>query len=83
MKRTIITMDGNGTLSIPSNLENLWMGEGELVNIFHATAPKLNSVIRAIYREGMLLMSEVQQRQELSKGIWQTLPQFGISQHPQ
>ena len=45
MKRTIITMDGNGTLSIPSNLENLWMNEGELVNIFHATAPKLNSVI--------------------------------------
>ena len=56
MKRTIITMDGNGTLSIPSNLENLWMGEGELVNIFHATAPKLNSVIRAIYKEGMLSM---------------------------
>ena len=51
MKRTIITMDGNGTLSIPSNLENLWMGEGELVNIFHATAPKLNSVIRAIYKK--------------------------------
>ena len=76
MKRTIITMDGNGTLSIPSNLENLWMGEGELVNIFHATAPKLNSVIRAIYKEGMLLMSEVQQRQELSKGIWQTLYGF-------
>ena len=50
MKRTIITMDGNGTLSIPSNLENLWMGEGELVNIFHATTPKLNSVIRAIYK---------------------------------
>ena len=76
MKRTIITMDGNGTLSIPSNLENLWMNEGELVNIFHATAPKLNSVIRAIYKEGMLLMSEVQQRQELSKGIWQTLYGF-------
>lgn len=76
MKRTIITMDGNGTLSIPSNLENLWMGEGELVNIFHATAPKLNSVIRAIYKEGMLLMSEVQQRQEFSKGIWQTLYGF-------
>ena len=76
MKRTIITMDGNGTLSIPSNLENLWMNEGELVNIFHATAPKLNSVIRAIYKEGMLLMSEVQQRQEFSKGIWQTLYGF-------
>ena len=69
MKRTTITMDGNGILSIPSNLEELWMSEGELVDMLHVTAPKLNSVIRAIYKEGMLLMSEVQQRQELSKGI--------------
>ena len=76
MKRTVITVDGNGILSIPSNLENLWMSEGELVNMLHVTAPKLNSVIRAIYKEGMLLMSEVQQRQELSKGIWQTLYGF-------
>lgn len=76
MKRTTITMDGNGILSIPSNLEDLWMSEGELVDILHVTAPKLNSVIRAIYKEGMLLMSEVQQRQELSKGIWQTLYGF-------
>ena len=73
MKRTVITVGGNGMLSIPSNLENLWMSEGELVDMLHVTAPKLNSVIRAIYKEGMLLMSKVQQRQELSKGIWQTL----------
>ena len=76
MKRTTITMDGNWILSIPSNLEDLWMSEGELVDMLHVTAPKLNSVIRAIYKEGMLLMSEVQQRQELSKGIWQTLYGF-------
>ena len=76
MKRTTITMDGNGILSIPSNLEELWMSEGELVDMLHVTAPKLNSVIRAIYKEGMLLMSKVQQRQELSKGIWQTLYGF-------
>ena len=76
MKRTIITMDGNGTLSIPSNLENLWMSEGELVNIFHAPAPKLNSVIRAIYKEGMLSMSEVQRKDETSVGVWQTLYSF-------
>lgn len=69
-------MDGNGTLSIPSNLENLWMNEGELVNIFHATAPKLNSVIRAIYKEGMLSMSEVQRKDETSVGVWQTLYSF-------
>ena len=76
MKRTVITVGGNGLLSIPSNLENLWMSEGELVDMLHVTAPKLNSVIRAIYKEGMLLMSKVQQRQELSKGIWQTLYGF-------
>ena len=76
MKRTVITVGGNGMLSIPSNLENLWMSEGELVDMLHVTVPKLNSVIRAIYKEGMLLMSEVQQRQELSKGIWQTLYGF-------
>ena len=51
MKRTIITVDDNGMLSIPSNLANLWMSEGELVDMLHVTAPKLNSVIRAIYKE--------------------------------
>ena len=76
MKKTTITMDGNGILSIPSNLEELWMSEGELVDILYVTAPKLNSVIRVIYKEGMLSMSEVQRREELSKGIWQTLYGF-------
>jgi hypothetical protein len=76
MKRTVITVDGNGRLSIPSNLEDLWMSESELVDILYVTAPKLNAVIRAIYKEGMLSMSEVQRREELSKGIWQTLYGF-------
>ena len=73
MKRTVITVDGNGRLSIPSNLEDLWMNESELIDMLYITAPKLNAVIRAIYKEGMLSMSEVQRREELSKGIWQTL----------
>ena len=76
MKRTVITVDGNGMLSIPSNLENLWMSESELVDMLYVTAPKLNAVIRAIYKEGMLSMSKVQQKQETSKGIWQTLYGF-------
>mgnify|MGYP000235348936 FL=1 len=76
MKRTVITVDGNGRLSIPSNLEDLWMSENELVDMLYVTAPKLNSVIRAIYKEGMLSMSEVQCKDETSKGIWQTLYGF-------
>ena len=76
MKRTVITVDGNGRLSIPSNLEDLWMSESELIDMLYITAPKLNAVIRAIYKEVMLSMSEVQRREELSKGIWQTLYGF-------
>ena len=76
MKRTVITVDGNGRLSIPSNLEDLWMSESELIDMLYITGPKLNAVIRAIYKEGMLSMSEVQRREELSKGIWQTLYGF-------
>ena len=76
MKRTVITVDGNGRLSIPSNLEDLWMSESELIDMLYITAPKLNAVIRAIYKEGMLSMSEVQQRQETSKDIWQTMYGF-------
>ena len=76
MKRTVITVDGNGRLSIPSNLEDVWMSESELIDMLYITAPKLNAVIRAIYKEGMLSMSEVQRREELSKDIWQTLYGF-------
>ena len=39
MKRTLITVDGNGELSIPSNLQDLWMSEGELVEMLYVTAP--------------------------------------------
>ena len=76
MKRTVITVGGNGMLSIPSNLENLWMSEGELVDMLHVTAPKLNSVIQVIYKEGMLSMSEVQCKDETPVSVWQTLYNF-------
>ena len=65
MKRTTITMDGNGILSIPSNLEELWMSEGELVDMLHVTAPKFNSVKRAIYKGGMLSMRKSNTRTKL------------------
>ena len=76
MKMTVITVDGNGMLSIPSNLQDLWMSEGELVDMLHVTAMKLHAVIRSIYKDGLLTVSEVQQKQETSNGIWQTLYGF-------
>ena len=45
-------------------------------DMLHVTAPKLHAVIRSIYEEGLLPMSEVQQKQETSKGIWQTMYGF-------
>lgn len=57
MKRTVITVDGNGMLSIPSNLQDLWMSEGELVDMLHVTAMKLHAVIRSIYKDGLLTVS--------------------------
>lgn len=53
MKRTVITVDGNGMLSIPSNLQDLWMSEGELVDMLHVTAMKLHAVIRSIYKDAV------------------------------
>ena len=76
MKRTVITVDGNGRLSIPSNLEDLWMSESELIDMLYITAPKLTAVIRAIYKEGMLSMSKVQCKDETSVSVWQTLYNF-------
>lgn len=76
MKRPVITMDGNGEFSIPSNLQDLWMIEGELVDMLHVTAPKPHAVIRSMYKEGLFLVSDVQQKKETSKGIWQT--QYGF-----
>ena len=74
MKRTVITVDGNGMLSIPSNLQDLWMSEGELVDMLHVTAMKLHAVIRSIYKDGLLTVSEVQQKQDtqwhLANVVW-------------
>ena len=52
------------------------MSESELIDMLYIAARKFNAVIRAIYKEGMLSMSEVQRREELCKVIWQTLYGF-------
>ena len=59
MKRTVITVDGMDNIPFPSNLQDLWMSEGELVDMLHVTAMKLHAVIRSIYKDGLLTVSEV------------------------
>ena len=52
------------------------MSENELVDMLYVTTPKLKAVIRAIYKEGMLSMSEVQCKDETPVSVWQTLYNF-------
>ena len=58
MKRAIVTISGNGRVSIPSG--NVWMSEMELVELFGVIAPTLQSAIRAIYKNGTLNLSTTQ-----------------------
>lgn len=44
MKRTVITVDGNGRLSIPSNLEDLWMSESELIDMLYITSSNIKYI---------------------------------------
>ena len=44
MKRTVITVDGNGRLSIPSNLEDLWMSESELIDMLYITSSNIKHI---------------------------------------
>lgn len=43
MKRTVITIRGNGIVSIPSS--DIWMSEPELVELFGVIAPTLRAAI--------------------------------------
>ncbi len=52
MERAIITISESGKVNIPSN--SVWMSEMELVELFWVVAPTLRSVIKAIYKSGML-----------------------------
>ena len=54
-------------------LERLVDERGRIGGYAPCHRPKLHVVIRSIYKDGLLTVSEVQQKQEISKGIWQTL----------
>ena len=70
MKRTTITMDGCGRISIPSDAANVWMSEMELVKLFDVIAPTLRASIRAVYKSGVLQPCEVERRIRLPNGYY-------------
>jgi hypothetical protein len=48
MERAVITINENGTISIPS--AEIWMSEMELVELFGVIVPTLRAAIKTIYK---------------------------------
>ena len=70
MERAIITISENGHVNIPSS--NVWMSEMELVELFGVIAPTLRSVIKAIYKSGMLCPVSTQRCDLATPASWAT-----------
>lgn len=72
MERNIITMMKSGTVIIPKDITCVWMNEPELVELFGVIAPTLRSVIKAIYKSGMLCPVSTQRCDLATPASWAT-----------
>lgn len=70
MKRTTITMDEYGRVTVQSDTASVWMNEMELVELFDVIAPTLRTAIRAVYKSGVLNSCEVKGRIRLPNGYY-------------
>lgn len=68
MERNIITMDGQGYITLPTDMSATAMTEWELCELFGVTAPTLRAAIRAVYKSGVLKEYEVQRYIRLENG---------------
>ena len=53
-KRSIITMDGQGNLALPTDTVSIAMTEWELCNLFGITALTFRTAIKALCKSGVL-----------------------------
>ena len=54
MKRSIITTDGNGNITLPTNISATAMSEWELCDLFGVTAPTFRAGLKALCKSGIL-----------------------------
>lgn len=57
MKREIITLSENGKVHIPT--APVWMSACEIADLLGAFSSKVNAQIKAIFKEGLLMETEV------------------------
>ena len=54
MKRSIITTDGNGNITLPTDINATAMSEWELCDLFGVTAPTFRAGVKALCKSGVL-----------------------------
>ena len=54
MKRSIITTDGNGNITLPTDIGATAMSEWELCDLFGVTAPTFRAGLKALCENGVL-----------------------------
>ncbi|MDB8935016.1 hypothetical protein [Parabacteroides merdae] len=55
MKRSIITTDGNGNITMPTDMSITAMSEWELCDLFGVTAPTFRAGLKALCKNGVLM----------------------------
>ena len=70
MERSIIRINENGRVNIPSS--NVWMSEMELVELFGVIAPTLRTSIKAIYKSVTLCPVSTQHCDLATPTSWAT-----------
>ncbi len=68
MERNIITMGESDNIIMPDNVACIWMSEPELVDLFGVIVPTLRTVIKTVYKSGVLKEYEVQKYIRLENG---------------
>lgn len=66
MKRSIITMDGQGNIALPIDTGAIAMTEWELCELFGVVAPTIRAGIKALCKSGVLREYEIKRTIRLS-----------------
>ena len=69
-ERSIITMDGQGYIVLPTDTGSIAMSEWEICELFGVIAPTLRAAVRAVYKSGVLKDYEVQKYVRLENGYY-------------
>lgn len=65
-KRSIITMDGQGNITLPTDTGSIAMTEWELCELFGVVAPTIRAGIKALCKSGVLKEHEIRRTIHLS-----------------